>query len=261
MIANYHTHTKRCKHAGQYADREYVEAALAAGMQTLGFADHTPYFFTGAPGGYYSTFRMRPSEFPGYVKSMEELKREYSGRIELLTGLETEYYPRHFKELLAFLRDFPINYLILGQHFIENEYDAPQGGICTGDRDVVRRYCRQSMEAMDTGVFTYFAHPDKMIYYGDQNFYREAVRPMCAMARELGIPLELNLEGVRKKLHYPNPVFWQVAKEEGCQAVLGADAHSPDQISDPEAERAALKLAQSYGLTVLDRVALRSVHR
>ena len=30
MLANYHTHTKRCQHAGG-EDREYVEAAIQAG--------------------------------------------------------------------------------------------------------------------------------------------------------------------------------------------------------------------------------------
>ena len=34
MIANYHTHTKRCKHAtGE--DREYVEAAIETGLKIL----------------------------------------------------------------------------------------------------------------------------------------------------------------------------------------------------------------------------------
>ncbi len=41
FIANYHTHTKRCRHAvGE--DREYVEAAIEAGLKVLGFSDHTP---------------------------------------------------------------------------------------------------------------------------------------------------------------------------------------------------------------------------
>lgn len=258
MIANYHTHTYRCKHAGQYADREYVEAALAAGMQTLGFADHTPQFFSGS---YYSGFRMRPEEIPGYTNSIEVLKQEYDGRIELLTGLEVEYYPMHFPRLLTYLREFPIDYMILGQHFVKNEYDAPEGGICTGNRDVVRHYCAQCMEAMETGLFSYFAHPDNMVYYGDEGFYRESIRPMCRRARELEIPLEMNLEGVRKGKHYPNPVFWKVAAEEGCQVILGADAHAPGQIHTPDAENKALKMAHKYGLTVLDRVKLRSINR
>ena len=55
MIANYHTHTPRCNHAVG-TEREYVENALEAGLQILGFSDHSPYIF---PGDYYSGFRMR----------------------------------------------------------------------------------------------------------------------------------------------------------------------------------------------------------
>ena len=156
MIANYHTHTHRCNHAiGR--EEDYVKEALKAGFEILGWADHTPYLF---PGGYYSHFRMRPVQLPGYVQTIQELQRKYAGQIEMPIGLETEYYPKHFGNLMEFLRDHPIDYLILGQHFIGNEYDAPYSGLVTDDKDVVRQYCRQSMEAMNTGLFTYFAHPD-----------------------------------------------------------------------------------------------------
>ena len=35
MIANYHTHTWRCKHASG-TERTYVEQAIAAGLKILG---------------------------------------------------------------------------------------------------------------------------------------------------------------------------------------------------------------------------------
>ncbi len=38
---NYHTHTSRCGHAGG-SDEEYVQAAIKAGYQILGFSDHAP---------------------------------------------------------------------------------------------------------------------------------------------------------------------------------------------------------------------------
>ena len=41
-IANYHTHTSRCGHAGG-TDEEYVLAAIEAGWQVLGFSDHMPW--------------------------------------------------------------------------------------------------------------------------------------------------------------------------------------------------------------------------
>jgi histidinol-phosphatase (PHP family) len=257
MIANYHTHTHRCNHAiGR--EEEYVEEALKAGLKILGWADHTPYIF---PGGYYSHFRMRPAQLAGYIRTIEGLREQYGGRLQMPAGLETEYYPKHFGDLIAFLRDYPIDYLILGQHFIGNEYDAPYSGLVTDDREVVRQYCRQSMEAMNTGLFTYFAHPDLIHYAGDWNFYQQTVRPMCAEAKRCGIPLEINLLGVREGRHYPNRFFWEMAAQEGCDVILGCDAHSPQAVNVPDAERKARDLAKELGLNLLETAQLRSIHR
>ena len=257
MIANYHTHTHRCNHAiGR--EEDYVKEALKVGLKILGWADHTPYLF---PGGYYSHFRMRPVQLPGYVQTIEGLREKYAGKIEMPIGLETEYYPKHFPELMEFLRDHPIDYLILGQHFIGNEYDAPYSGLVTGDKEVVRQYCRQSMEAINTGLFTYFAHPDLIHYDGDWKFYMECVRPMCAEAKKCGVPLEINLLGVREGRHYPNRFFWEMAAEEGCDVILGCDAHSPQALNDPKAERDGLALAKEFDMNVLQTAVLRSIHR
>lgn len=84
MIANYHTHTPRCNHA-QGSEQEYVDSALSAGLKILGFSDHTPYFF---PGDYYSTFRMRPEELPGYVAAVNGLRERYAGQLDIHVGVE-----------------------------------------------------------------------------------------------------------------------------------------------------------------------------
>ena len=41
MIANYHTHTYRCRHASG-TEEEYIYQALDGGLEELGFSDHTP---------------------------------------------------------------------------------------------------------------------------------------------------------------------------------------------------------------------------
>ena len=87
MIANYHTHTWRCRHADG-TEREYVENAIKAGLKILGFSDHTPQVY---PGGYRSSVKMLPSELEGYVDTVLSLKREYKDDIEIRLGLETEY--------------------------------------------------------------------------------------------------------------------------------------------------------------------------
>ena len=73
MIANYHTHTWRCRHADG-TEREYVETAIEAGLKILGFSDHTPQVY---PGGYVCPVKMLPEELGGYVDTVLDLKREY----------------------------------------------------------------------------------------------------------------------------------------------------------------------------------------
>ena len=257
MIANYHTHTPRCNHANG-TEQQYADAALQAGLKILGFSDHTPYIF---PGEYYSTFRMRLSQLDDYVQAVLRVRKEYAGKLDIPLGLELEYYPGLLPKLLPILRDQPMDYLILGQHFIGNEYDAPYSGLVTDDKEVVRQYCRQSMEAMNTGLFTYFAHPDLIHYQDDWKFYMDSVRPMCAEAKQCGVPLEINLLGIREGRHYPNRYFWEMAAEEGCDVILGVDAHSPQAMNHPESVQKGLALAKEFGLNVLETAELRSIHR
>ena len=156
MIANYHTHTPRCNHA-QGSEQEYVDAALSAGLKILGFSDHTPYFF---PGDYYSTFRMHPEELPGYVSTVNALRDRYADRLEIHVGVEAEYYPKYFDRLVDFLRQEQVEYMILGQHFVGNEPVGTYSGRETADKDVLEAYVRQVVTAMETGLYTYVAHPD-----------------------------------------------------------------------------------------------------
>ena len=70
MIANYHTHTRRCGHAvGE--DREYVEYAIERGLKVLGFSDHVPMPF---PDGHESRFRVPLGQLEDYVRSVLDLR-------------------------------------------------------------------------------------------------------------------------------------------------------------------------------------------
>lgn len=255
MKANYHTHTWRCNHAVG-TEEGYVLAAIRAGMEILGFSDHTPYLF---PGDYYSNFRMRPEQLPDYARTVLELRDKYADKIEIHLGAECEFYPKHFADTLALLRDNQVEYLILGQHFVGNEYDSFYSGRTTTREEELAKYCYQSMEAMNTGLFTYFAHPDLHHFLGNGKFYKEQTRTLCREANSCGMPLELNLLGIREDKWYPNPLFWEVAGEENCQVVIGCDAHEESALDHPKAMAEAMKLVNAYGLKVVDTVSIRSI--
>src|SRR5665647_2755571 len=79
MIADYHIHTRLCRHA-EGEPREYVERAIGLGMSEMGFADHLPFLGGwqpghGIPGDDWS---MELDELDGYVSLVQALAREYA---------------------------------------------------------------------------------------------------------------------------------------------------------------------------------------
>ena len=148
--------------------------------------------------------------------------------------------------------------MILGQHFLGNEIGEPYSGRPTLDGKTLARYVSQTSEALDTGLFTCFAHPDLIRYVGSRKVYEREMRKLCRAARETNTPLELNLLGIREDRHYPNPRFWRIAAEEGNAVILGSDAHSPEQLGD-RAETAALDMAERLGLRLLETLAIRRI--
>lgn len=253
MIANYHTHTWRCMHAtGE--EREYVENAIANGIKILGFSDHTPMPYA---DGHVSNVKMRLDQLEDYVNVVLHLKKEYEKEIEIHLGLEVEYYPRYFEKLLEITGQYPIEYFLLGQHFLGNETGEAFSGEETGDEERLERYCRQTEEALRTGCFTYFAHPDLLNYVGDRQVYAKHMRGLCHAAKELDIPLEINFLGIWDNRHYPNMEFWKIAGETGNKVIFGADAHQPDKVWNPQALSAAQEMVRKYQLHLLDTAELR----
>ncbi len=80
---------------------------------------------------------------------------------------------------------------------------------------------------------------------------------MIREAKQCGLPLEINLLGLRGGRHYPNKFFWEVAAEEGCQAILGWDAHAPQDVNVPVTEAQGKALAKELGIELLETVELK----
>ena len=252
MIANYHTHTKRCGHA-EGEEREYIEEAIRGGYRILGFADHTPYPF---PADYHSGIRMGVDELEDYVTTLTDLQKEYEKDIRIEIGLEVEYYPAYFDALLEVTHAYPIRYFLLGQHFMGNEIGESHVSHEITDVKELQRYYAQVAEAMRTGRFLYVAHPDLIHFTGEEDAFRTEARKICQLAKELHIPLEINFLGLYEGRNYPNPLFWQIVSETGNDVVFGADAHKPAMTVNPVAERMAREMASRLHLHVLEELPL-----
>lgn len=241
--ANFHTHTTRCHHASGL-DREYVEQAIAGGYQVLGFSDHGPIV---RHDGYVSHIRMAPEELEGYMASLEALRAEFRGEIELYIGLEVEYMPRFFRETVDFYRQFPIDYLILGQHYFAEEGLTPYVADALTDPKYVEEYVQAVSDALDTGLFLYQAHTDLLRFCGDQGRYWAGMQKILDILKSKNLPVEVNGNGFREGRHYPNAEFLRMAADNGNPFLIGVDAHAPDRLTETATLEGCRKLVEQVG--------------
>lgn len=257
MIANYHTHTVRCNHAyGE--EEEYVKNAIEGGLKVLGFADHSPQVF---PQGYVSPIRMLPEQLPDYIRTVHALKKKYEDQIEIHCGLEAEYYPELWPRLMELLEQYPgVEYLILGQHFADNEYEEYRmyNHLFAGDQEQnIAKYVDQVIAGIQTGKFLYVAHPDVCYYEGDIPAYKKHMRRLCQAANAYRLPVEINAQGPRFTGFYPFAPFWEVAAEEGCVALYGSDAHRPQFTCDPASNEKLEAVAKACGIKIIDKIEIK----
>lgn len=252
LKANYHTHTWRCQHA-LGSEREYIETAIRMGIEELGFSDHVPCPFR---NGYVSGVRMKMEQAPEYVDCIRRLGAEYRDQIKLYVGFEAEYCREFHEDQMYLFRMLDCDYLILGQHYLGSEETGPKTSSPTSDGERIREYVDTVIEGMKTGSFLYLAHPDVMNYRGLDSVYEWEMTRLCRAMKEMDIPLELNMLGVTEARHYPAERFWKIAGEAGCRAIIGVDAHSPDQIEDPQGYRECMKIANKYNLELISKIDL-----
>lgn len=253
---NYHTHTSRCKHATG-TDDAYVLAAVKAGFETLGFADHGPLPYE---DGYESGIRMDAAALSAYLASVQRLRTEYAGRVEVRCGLEYEYFPAFMPYISDLLASGAIAYAILGNHFDLDERTGFYFGRCTRPEHATL-YVRRTIEGMETGKFAYLAHPDLFLhsYPTFDDAARQASVQLCKAARDLAMPLEYNLLGLEKQrdgvpgLGYPCLRFWEIAAQEGCTAIIGVDAHAPEALEGAD-YAAAHGVLNALGIAIVDTI-------
>ncbi|WP_178668019.1 histidinol-phosphatase [uncultured Eubacterium sp.] len=256
---NLHNHTFRCGHAtGQ--DEDYVLEAIKNGYTVMGFSDHAPYAF---PNGHKSGYRISLDDTQNYVSSVRALQEKYKSIIDIKLGFELEYFPDLFDKEIEYLKSFKYDYLILGQHYTDNEYEpyAKYSGTATDSVAVLDKYISQVIMGAKTGLFTYIAHPDLINFTGDRQVYINKMTYFIERLKQLDIPLEFNFLGFTTKRNYPNRDFWGIVAKAGNRVLIGLDAHNPNVYSDKENLEKAKEYLNSFGITPMELKDLRLVNR
>ncbi len=251
LTQNFHTHTPRCGHANG-EDREYVEAAIGAGIKILGFSDHSPMIL---PSGHVSGFRVPCDEIENYFSSLLSLREEYKNDIELHIGFEVEYYPETFGGYLEYIKSFPTEYLILGQHYLWREEDNVGACAASDSEEKLVSFYENLLAGAATGKFLYICHPDMLNFTGDKEIYVRRVNEFLVKLKKLDVPIGLNRYGFAEGRHYPNELFWEQVGIVGNRALIELDAHSPSVFADEKSVEGCMVLAEKYGVRLMSDIA------
>ncbi|MCX7786280.1 MAG: histidinol-phosphatase [Spirochaetes bacterium] len=245
LKTNYHTHYSICDGKGEA--EEYVVAALQKGFTALGFSSH-------APVPFENPTNMNQEDLPKYLKTIQTLKSQYQGKLEIYLGLEIDHiheHPEPQKQLIALPE---LDYSIGSFHCMwspkRKEYreidstpeifrailDEDFGG---NIRQFVERYYQYLAELLETLQPTILGHfdlikknnPDTLYFKETEPWYQQAVRDMLPYIRKYEPIVEVNTGGIARgktKEVYPSPWILYELRKEDIPIMINTDAHTPD---------------------------------
>ncbi|WP_025680166.1 histidinol-phosphatase [Paenibacillus massiliensis] len=249
MKFDLHTHHFRCGHADGNI-RDYIEAGIAAGLQVIGISDHSPYLCSDKDQAFPQIY-MAKSQLSGYVEEVLKLQREYAGRIDVLLGLETDYFPEHFDLYRTTLAAYPFDYLIGSVHNVQGVSifnERRWKGLSTEKKQEVKStYYQMIKDSARSGMFQILGHIDAMKgnYPAFSDIETEAaIDDTLQTIASCGIAIEINTSGKTKRVGgwYPSNSILERAHHYGVEVTFGSDAHVPSRVGDDwEEVRSLLK--------------------
>lgn len=254
-----HTHSQFCRHGSGEETALMVEKAIQLGFERYSIVEHAP-----LPDGIIDDpevrldFGLSMAEMDDYLHHLQELKKTYGNRIQILSGLEIDF----FQGLESFAADMINTYserlddAILSLHFIRGrdgfkplDYRAD-----VFDDELIGYYGSIDMvqeaywETVDTMVDTKLELPGarRLGHLGLINKFSglfekrsqkyDSIPFFEALFRKIkskGWALDFNVAGLNQKwyqdLYLTEPMrYW--TKELNIATVFGSDAHSVDAV-------------------------------
>lgn len=246
---DYHMHTPLCRHAvGE--PTEYAAQALKAGLDEIGFTDHSP-----MRRDDFDNWRMRFDQLDAYVENVAKARRDHPS-LSIKLALEVDYLPGQEEWIKELAERHAWDYFIGSVHYVSDSWaiDDPSAISKWSTRDhfeVWSVYFDWLTRAAGTGLFHIIGHADlpKKFGFVPNRDCTPLFRTFLTRARRAGAAIELNTAGLRKQCReiYPSAEFLELAHAEGVPITFGSDAHAPGEVGQDIG--AAVLLARKCGYT------------
>ncbi|PGY08342.1 phosphoesterase [Bacillus sp. AFS031507] len=233
-----HTHHDRCGHA-RAKIRDYIDAAIERGLSVIGIADHSPYF-SSDEDQLRPHIAMAKSMFPEYVNEVLQLKQAYSDKIEVLLGVESDFFPESVKIYQSCFEPYPFDYIIGSVHHVDGVsiFNKKRWNGLTEQEKIRTKENYYSLieQSARSGMFQILGHIDAMkgFYPAFSSIQTAAVENTIKVIGENDIAIEINTSGKTKDVGgwYPSDDILELALHYGVKVTFGSDAHDPHRVGD-----------------------------
>ena len=256
---DFHTHTTYCD--GRSTAEEMVQAAIARGMDCIGFSGHALTTFD-------TEWCMSLEGMRAYAAEISRLKERYADRIRILCGAEWDFYSDGSED--------GIEYKIGSVHYIEK--DGVRTNIDESPK-LLKQLCQEWFDgdfyALAEGYYAnvgavlertgadIIGHFDLVTKFNEgcalfdetHPRYRAAWQQAADRLLTYGKPFEINTGAMSRGWRtapYPSAEIMEYISARGGQFILSSDSHSTDTLLYGFEEWE--KYCREHGYTLLDRV-------
>lgn len=233
-----HTHNERCGHA-RGTIQDYIKAAIDSGLSVIGISDHSPYFAS-EEDQPFPRIAMGKSEFPQYISEVLELKKEYEGKIDVLLGVEADFFPENVDIYRRQFDPYPFDYIIGSVHHVDgisifkkNRFEG------LSESEILKAkesYYGLIEVSAKSNMYQILGHIDAMkgYYPAFSTIQTAAVEHTLRMIAKYDVVIEVNTSGKTKDSGgwYPSDDILEMAHHYGVKVTFGSDAHDPERVGE-----------------------------
>ena len=240
MLQNLHTHTTFCD--GKNTAPEMVEAAISLGFDSLGFSSH-------APTASRTDWEMSDEALAAYIAQIHVLKSKYKGKIDILCGIELDYFSHGMLNTNIF--DYSIGSVHMAfkdgiQIDFDHAYDIAKRNIDElfgGDSLAYAKLYYETLADIPNVIdFDFVGHFDVLTKFSekhpdlidvDSKEYKDVALTALHAVREKKEFFEVNTGAIsrgHKTMAYPAPFILDEMKRLDCKLILTSDCHAASGI-------------------------------
>ena len=237
MKSDFHVHTTFCD--GSASPAEMAAAAFRQGLEVLGFSGHSYTFFD-------ESWCMSRSGTEACRAEIARLREEYAGRMEILCGVEQDYYSEETTDGYDYVIG-SVHYLKAGGKYLPVDESAGDqlaaaekhfGGDLLAFAEAYFETVRRVPEIPGCRVVGHFDLVAKFNEGGvlfDESHPRYAAAWQAAADRLLrsGLLFEVNTGAISRgyrSVPYPAPPILRYLAERGARFLLSSDSHRAETL-------------------------------